>query len=1386
MPIDGADAPPPGAGVQPGGFNPNLPLPERFDINAAGPNQADKWTKWYRRFQRYRHASGLSGKSDVDQVSTFLYAMGDTGDDILITLKHIDEEKCTYAEITKTFDDYFTDRLNVIVERAKFNTRKQSPSESIDVFIQDLYKLADTCDYGTLKEQLIRDRIVVGVLSDRLSDHLQNKADLTLAQAVKLCRQAEERNQNKPLIRGAAASAPQVNYVKTQHAKRNAQKHASSGSGNNRSKQGHRPNPGQFNKQSGSGSACMWCGKEQHERKYCPARNVTCNKCSKPGHYSVVCRGGKSVNEVDDENCYVDLDHDSLSDDDADVPFLGEIYAVDGRDLADDDDYWSENVNVNNNNTHFKLDSGAKVTVLSEHLPWVKGQKLDTNTSQLYGPGRIKLPVVGKFMATLQYGDVKLNEDVYVIKHQKCSLLSRNACHRLGLIARVNEVHTQAESGPNFREEFPSLFTGLGKVKDQYTYHITLRDNSRPVCLYTPRRIPHPLLPKVKSEIDKMVKQGVISPVKSPTEWCSGIVCVPKSNGAVRICVDLTALNKSVHREIHPMSSVDESLAKLGSSQSQVFSKLDANSGFWQIPLNAQSRLLTTFVTPFGRYCFNRLPFGISSAPEIYQRMMSEVLDGLDGVICHMDDILIHSSSHEQHAKHVRTVLQRLAEAGITLNNKCEFFKQRIKFLGCIVDSTGLQADPDKTSSITKFPAPTTVTELQRFMGMVNQLGKFIPGLAELTEPMRQLLRKDTAWYWGTEQERSFQEVKKILVSPSVLAHYNPQRPTIIAADASSFGIGAVLMQVADDGKQRRPIAYASRSLTDTEQRYAVIEKEALAATWACEKFSDYVLGLDFLLETDHKPLVPLLSSKELAKMPPRIQRFRLRMMRFSPRIEHVPGKHQVIADSLSRAPTGLPSEDDLMLIAEVEAYADSIVSTMPASEQRLHQLIREQKADETCMRIREYCTTGWPAYLPHLPLLRPYWENRGHFGIVEDMLLYDDRLVIPQSMRLDILESIHQGHLGVSKCRSRARISVWWPGMSKTIEEMVTKCVTCAINRPESKEPLMPSSLPDRPWQRIGSDLFHFQGQTHLIVVDYYSRWLEIKKLKDETSESVIIALKELFAQHGIPELVISDNGPQYSANQFQQFAADYGFNHVTSSPHYPQANGEAERAVRTVKALLRKNQDIYLALLTYRATPLQNGFSPSELLMGRKLRTQLPMLPSKLLPAIPQPISEKESKYRHDQQQHYNDRHRARELSALHPGDNVYLRDRKQDGEVLSRSQEPRSYLVKTMDGTVFRRNRAAIVYTGTTSKHHQMTEQVTGEQTTPVTSKVNKTVNSDDRRQGAPVVRKPGSPTKTLPPPSLPATPKTPEKTVSSPSLHTRTRVIKPPVRFNDYVK
>ena len=253
-----------------------------------------------------------------------------------------------------------------------------------------------------------------------------------------------------------------------------------------------------------------------------------------------------------------------------------------------------------------------------------------------------------------------------------------------------------------------------------------------------------------------------------------------------------------------------------------------------------------------------------------------------------MDDVLVFGCSKSVHDSRLSAVLKRIQDAGVTLNaSKCEFGKSQLKFLGHIVDQDGVRADPDKTSAIIDMSPPTNVSELRRFMGMVNQLGKFSPNLTDLSQPLRALLTKKSTWLWGPQQDRAFQTVKAELTKPSVLAFYDPQAPTKVCADASSYGLGAVLLQMKNS--QWKPVAYASRSMTETEKRYAQMEKEALATTWACEKFSSYILGMEFSIETDHKPLVPLLGTKHLDCLPPRILRFRLRLSRFHYSISHIP-----------------------------------------------------------------------------------------------------------------------------------------------------------------------------------------------------------------------------------------------------------------------------------------------------------------------------------------------------------------------------------------------------------------------------------------------------------------------------------------------------------------
>ena len=477
---------------------------------------------------------------------------------------------------------------------------------------------------------------------------------------------------------------------------------------------------------------------------------------------------------------------------------------------------------------------------------------------------------------------------------------------------------------------------------------------------------------------------------------------------------------------------------------------------------------------------------------------------------------------------------------------------------------------------------------------------------------------------------------------------------------------------------------------------YAQIEKEALAITWACDRFHQYLLGLRFHIETDHKPLVPLLSSKNLDDLPLRVQRFRLHLMRYDFSISHVSGKELIIADDLSRAPVkDSKTQTTDLQPHEVEEYVDHIISSLPATEGRLEQIRREQQQDTTCQKLMQYCQQGWPSRDKLPGMFKPYLTVATEFSIKDGLLMRGRRIVVPAVLQKQILDRLHTGHQGITKCRQRARQSVWWLHISAQIEELIRKCPTCCIEQKPRAEPMIPSLLPDRPWHKVGMDLFYWDQATYLLIVDYYSRYIEVSRLSSESAQEVIRHTKSIFARHGIPAEVVSDNGPQFTSEEFQKFSKQYCFSHKTSSPYYPQGNGEAERAVQTVKMLLKKENDAYLALLAYTATPLSCGYSPAQLLMSRQLRSTVPECQENLLPKVPDKVvvTNHDHKMKVQQKVNYDRRHGVRPSQPLHPGNPVWIRDRKETGKVVEMTGS-RSYSVQTGQG-LYQRNRQHLIH-------------------------------------------------------------------------------------------
>jgi len=483
--------------------------------------------------------------------------------------------------------------------------------------------------------------------------------------------------------------------------------------------------------------------------------------------------------------------------------------------------------------------------------------------------------------------------------------------------------------------------------------------------------------------------------------------------------------------------------------------------------------------------------------------------------------------------------------------------------------------------------------------------------------------------------------------------------------------------------------------MSETECRYAQIEKEALAITWACEKFSTYVLGKHINIETDHKPLVPLLGSKHLDNLPPRVLRFCLRLMRFSYSIQHVPGKFLYTADTLSRAPLRGKDNDPQSLEkqSEIESFIATITSHLPASQQRLQVYQKAQATDPVCSRVITYCKSEWPKSCNDSEL-KPYWTVRGNLTLHNELLLYGGRIVVPKQLQAETLLKIHTGHQGIVRCRLRTVTSVWWPGISKDVENFIQRCPECVKSAPNPREPLLTTPLPKHPWERVAADLFQLNGSTYLLVVDYFSRYPEVIKLNSTTSKTVISSLKSIFSHHGVPSVLMSDNGPQFDSSYMKEFANTYGFQHVTSSPHYPQSNGLAERTVRTMKDLLKYTTDTYLALLSYRSTPLPwCNYSPAELLMGRRIKTDIPQTTSHLTPQwhfLPD-FRQKDKEFKEKQKRNYDRRHRVRPADTLPDDSSVWVTtgNSQTPGRVVSNAGTPRSYLVNTPSGPV-RRNR------------------------------------------------------------------------------------------------
>lgn len=812
---------------------------------------ASNWRLWKQKFELYLLASDKVGKTDKVKIAVLLNLLGDEALQVYNTFEYDAGEDSNKLEtVLDKFEAYCNPIKNMVYEHYKFFKRDQNPNETVDQFVTALRQLASTCEFKE-KDVLIRDRIVLGIRDPCIQEKLLQNPNLGLNEVIQISRSMECSAETQKVI---SRESVNVSLIKSfQHKLKNVHKPCGA-----ESSSGIRDTTlrGSTSK---SKYECSRCGFE-HVKGKCPAYNKLCSKCRNRGHYRKFCSNfDTNVHEVaensdshsDDFSENVDFDKDSSD------QFVWTITDPHVNSIE-----WFEKVEISGCKIKLKIDTGSQVNILNFgdfskiHCDSNKLSRSSTKLSSYLGH---TIEVIGQIKLNCSLNSMCKKFLFYVVNSgQSSSLLGLEAASELGLVGKTFDKRTDTVSTiqcgqhiavENILTKHRSVFSGIGRVNKQYK--ITLREDAVPV-VSAARKIPAALRDKVKSKLDEMVAEKIIEPVTEPTDWVHPIVLAPKSNGDVRICMDPRTLNTYIKRENFPIPTTDALFAELAGAK--YFTLLDASSAFLQIPLNHNSSLLCTVATTFGRYRYLRLPYGISSAPEIFQRFMYETLDGVAGCLTYFDDVFVFGDSLETHNNNLDIVLTKLSNSGLTLNyEKSKFCVTQVKFLGHIISDSGISPDENKMRAIRNMQPPKNKKDLQRFLGMIVYLSKFIPNLSQETSAIRNLLSGKNEWKWTEQEQKCFDRLKSLVSEKTKLSYYNPGDDVVLSVDASPFGIGAVIYQ------KNGPVEFASITLTPTQQKYNHIEKELLALTYGCERFHYYLYGRQFKIETDHRPLLGLL-----------------------------------------------------------------------------------------------------------------------------------------------------------------------------------------------------------------------------------------------------------------------------------------------------------------------------------------------------------------------------------------------------------------------------------------------------------------------------------------------------------------------------------------------
>ena len=1214
---------------------------------------SEEWPQYLERLEFFFVANEIT--DPVKKRAAFMAIVGpETVNTLRSAIAPSKPAEKTYNELTKVLSDYFSPKQSQIVCRTKFYRCTRKQGQSIASYLAELRALADGCSFGATLDTMLRDRLVCGINDSNFQKRLLSEGDkLTLADALAIAQALESAVQDSEVL----ATSPQVQPATVAAA---APVHGI-----------------QQKKPLITKTSCYRCGKTGHSPATCKFRNETCYRCRKVGHIKPACRSrpsqrhsDKSVKTVSNQETgtseeYMLLSLSSSSSEPIIIP-----------------------VKVNGQLLNMELDTGAAVSLISEETyrcHWAD-RPLQNSDTKLKTYSGEEIVVQGTLQVDIVCNEQHANASLLVVEGNGPNLFGRDLLHKIKLNWEAINSIKSSELYEPLLEKYKALFEDkLGTLQNFYA-KLYIDPNVTPKFC-KPRPLPYAFRNKVEEELNHLRELGIIEPVQF-AEWAAPIVPVLKSdNKSIRICGDFKlTVNKASKLDRYPIPKIDDILASLRGGA--VFTKLDMSQAYQQLLLDEDSKQYVVINTHKGLFRYNRLPFGISSAPAIFQRVMENLLQDIPNVTVYFDDILVAGSSVSEHLSVLEQVLSRLLESGLRLKKeKCHFLVKSVTYLGYQIDATGIHPTSEKIRAIKDAPTPRNVTELKSYIGLLSYYSRFMPHLPTVLSPLYRLLHNDVPWCWSDETETSFQKSKQLLTSNDVLVHFNPELELILACDASPYGIGAVLAHRMPDSSER-PIAFASRTLSTAEKKYSQMEKEALACVFGVKKFHCYIYGRHFSLISDHKPLLSLFNGNRPipVQASARIQRWALTLASYEYDLHHRSSQDNANADGVSRlplpeTPTQVPTPPEVILLVEHLSHG-------PVTNYHIRHWT---KTDCILSKVLLYLQKGWPDVCPSDDI-KPYWTKQNELSLQDNCILWGNRVVVPLQGRQQLLHELHEGHFGIAKAKMRARSCIWWPNIDTDIERTVKECHHCQQSKPQAPDiPLHPWPWPSKPWSRLHLDFAGpIKGVMILVVIDAHSKWIEAYPMSTATSQATIQQLQLLFAQFGLPDTVVTDNGSSFVSQEFEDFLKRNGIHHYTSAPYHPATNGQAERAVQIIKNGLKRvtqgtmSKRLSTILFTYRVSPhATTNLSPAELMFGRNLKTRLDLIK----PDIARHVEHKQYQQKRNHDSNLRDR-------IFSEGEKVYIRNFNYHGPnwepaVIEDKIGPTSYIVKLKNGTVLRRH-------------------------------------------------------------------------------------------------